>query len=765
MEDFEFGRACMMITAQLTKTKRDAPTIWRKWFPTIIYEEIRKAEELYPIVGLRSVKAMQQCICRRAWEFFFKNTPLPWVEVITDTPSFGTEEEMEISVMKDAMKIAYTDTKAALTMFRTNRGGKPATDKVEVVTPEISKVSSPPKPKPGPTPATKPVVVPVVPVVKAPKPAPKPAPELSDDEPYFGVDPVIVSRPKRTTPPKPAPKTAPTAVPDLVPKAAAGPSNYKAAPKPQAVSKTQGPRSTAAGISVEEGKQDGIDEAIKLLKKMDLDKNPELQSILKALEKNKGKDVVIPPLDSPALPQASRLDLSSGPTVTRTTISNTNTKLPARCPFGPWERPDGSPMPCMPGVGPGEIPLPDSMDPRLYLLPIKTDIEAWLNVDLYFAPKSTKPPRPSKIQILPAKWRGQPRPAEIDLEYGLRAFDVLLDWVRCIAQKGEIVPIIPFIRTRHHMESSRIGVLQKVDWALQQDVGRAMFQGKIKLIGVDRMQEGSSKHPNITKRNAAKDPAPQTKGGKPTAQIERSTSQKIGPSTSQIPQEEQDSVRNAPWKNAVAYVDIFKAALGKRERMAGLYSSSELELFGSIFMGLAAQMQRDELPTVENIIRYVGNYVLTPFTTLFKRSSWDDYKELLDETQPFVRELIREAGKVFGFEAECLTKECWYMICAGMNGIRHNVALMELPLEVPKESEESLSGLTTVPKSLNSDGGSRVMQAKTLDPPGSNEPTTKRRRVRSPEPERDEENIAIESHNKDKGKGKKRSWSKSGLEP
>ncbi|KAI0865030.1 hypothetical protein F4860DRAFT_510186 [Xylaria cubensis] len=159
METFEFGRACTMITTHMTEVGKDPVREWRRWFPRVIHQEIEKAEEIYPVLGLRTFTAVQQSICKGVWQFFFTKEPLPWVEVKADGLSFGKEEEMEISLMREALEVSLTDIKAAIAIFGRNSTDasmtgskepvgdiKPITENAKVMNLETSKVLPPPKP-------------------------------------------------------------------------------------------------------------------------------------------------------------------------------------------------------------------------------------------------------------------------------------------------------------------------------------------------------------------------------------------------------------------------------------------------------------------------------------------------------------------------------------------------------------------------------------------------------------------------------------------
>ncbi|KAI0903176.1 hypothetical protein F4823DRAFT_636551 [Ustulina deusta] len=143
MENFDFGRACMVITTRLSE-KHNAETSWKLILPRALFLEVDKAEELY--------------------RFLVKSDPVPWVG--NNAASFGIGEEMEISLMKAALEVSSKDTKTALAILASNSIGeeaarllepngenKTSTENSNAVVPAAPKVPS--RPNPTPKPASK----------------------------------------------------------------------------------------------------------------------------------------------------------------------------------------------------------------------------------------------------------------------------------------------------------------------------------------------------------------------------------------------------------------------------------------------------------------------------------------------------------------------------------------------------------------------------------------------------------------------------------
>ncbi|GAW19533.1 hypothetical protein ANO14919_090210 [Xylariales sp. No.14919] len=162
-----------------------------------------------------------------------------------------------------------------------------------------------------------------------------------------------------------------------------------------------------------------------------------------------------------------------------------------KCLFGSWKDERGKALPVISGAAPGEIVLPDNMDPTVYLLPIKADIEAWLNMDLYFTSKGATSSY-HKIHISPGTVHGRPRPAGVDMKYGLIAFRTLQRWADAMVKEGKMIPVVEFIRTRFGYGND-FGPERKASrMLLEPGVGKEMFPNPITAITPDEMKRGTS---------------------------------------------------------------------------------------------------------------------------------------------------------------------------------------------------------------------------------------------------------------------------------
>ncbi|TRX88793.1 hypothetical protein FHL15_010363 [Xylaria flabelliformis] len=718
MEVFEFGRACVMITNRMREAGKDPVRDWKRWFPRIIDQEIEKSEEMYPILGLRTFTAVQQSICKRVWFFFFKNEPLPWAEVNPDRPSFGQEEEMEISLMREALKVSLTDTKAAIAIFGRNSMGtsktgseKPVSEvQPTVETPTVSKAPPPPKPDPIPPPvptiSAVPTPKPKQPTSKPEQPKPKPAQPTKpagpnpDYKPSFGAAGFVpggVSQFHRM----------------MRPDAGTSDRRWENAAPPQPSDRPEGWTTGPDPIK----SNDGVDEAKERLKGLQVEDPVFEAAMAKMVARINELETQLnaEKAQFPRLPSAPLPDLGSchqmGPLVgfVGSGPAATPTK---KCPFDSWLDDDGKPIACLPGCGPGEIPLPDNMDPKVYLLPIKTDLEAWLNVDLYFETKNNKA-SPNKIQILPGKSRGQPRPAEVDSEYGLRAFNILFRWTQQMIDEGEMKPIIPFVKEYLTMESQFFGTRQKVAVTLQ-PIGRmARYPRKLKVISADAMKQGTSKQSSTARSNVPKGPAPdKNKTGdtkpKPPATKGKGEPKPPKPYGKTMGPEKggkHDGSVSAPaWMNVVAYKDCFEAVINKGGKMTELCTPIELTNLRDLFCSLVPRKEVDGQPTGRQFVEHLDNKVFTPFTLLFERNSVEEYSGLWTETTFFAEDLLKEAAKVFGHEPQFCLEEDWNRI---ESGVMRNIQALKLPQKASKPKESSDSGVITISEGRGIDGGLR----------------------------------------------------------
>ncbi|KAI0535288.1 hypothetical protein GGR58DRAFT_529580 [Xylaria digitata] len=173
----------------------------------------------------------------------------------------------------------------------------------------------------------------------------------------------------------------------------------------------------------------------------------------------------------------------------------------AKCLFGSWKDESGKALPAFPGAAPGEIVLPDNMDPMRYLLPIQADMEAWLNMRFYFEPKTQT--SPNKIKIKPTKVRNRDRPAEVDMRYGLIAFNVLLRWTNAMIEQGKMIPVIEFIHHDLGCDSDLQAERTVTRMLLEPRIGKTTFPGPIEAITPGEMKRGSSKYHSSSTPNAA----------------------------------------------------------------------------------------------------------------------------------------------------------------------------------------------------------------------------------------------------------------------
>ncbi|KAI1090794.1 hypothetical protein F5B19DRAFT_301606 [Rostrohypoxylon terebratum] len=94
---------------------------------------------------------------------------------------------------------------------------------------------------------------------------------------------------------------------------------------------------------------------------------------------------------------------------------------PQKCHFRAWKDKDNKDLPYFTGAGPGDIVLPDSMDPYKHILPVKDKLEQWLNIRIHVEAKSTRQSH-NVIQTWPLSSTQDP---EITASYGTEAFFVL----------------------------------------------------------------------------------------------------------------------------------------------------------------------------------------------------------------------------------------------------------------------------------------------------------------------------------------------------
>ncbi|KAI0392754.1 hypothetical protein F5Y17DRAFT_434952 [Xylariaceae sp. FL0594] len=186
------------------------------------------------------------------------------------------------------------------------------------------------------------------------------------------------------------------------------------------------------------------------------------------------------------------------------------------CGFGQWRDNEGKPLPRLPGVGPGEIPLPDQMDPVKYLAPIRKEMEQWLKVELWFVRKGGREKR-NKIAIRAPRWHvsGRGGQAKSDQFYGMWAFAVLFSWTRLMSAQGRFIPVIPILQQVYTqgvgLDNIRNQIRDKVGDLARKD--HFFYPRDIVAISPSEMQSVRPTPPAFTGAKAGTRPAP---SGKPT---------------------------------------------------------------------------------------------------------------------------------------------------------------------------------------------------------------------------------------------------------
>ncbi|KAI1445107.1 hypothetical protein F5Y02DRAFT_139491 [Annulohypoxylon stygium] len=115
---------------------------------------------------------------------------------------------------------------------------------------------------------------------------------------------------------------------------------------------------------------------------------------------------------------------------------------PQECQFRTWKDKDGNDLPSFTGVGPGDIILPDNMNPYKHILPVKDKLEQWLNVKIHFEAKSAER-KHNVIQIRPSS---NIQDAEITASDGTEAFYILASWVFKMIETEMLIPALDYVR-------------------------------------------------------------------------------------------------------------------------------------------------------------------------------------------------------------------------------------------------------------------------------------------------------------------------------
>ncbi|KAI2470455.1 hypothetical protein F4781DRAFT_430258 [Annulohypoxylon bovei var. microspora] len=148
----------------------------------------------------------------------------------------------------------------------------------------------------------------------------------------------------------------------------------------------------------------------------------------------------------------------------------------SHCRFGPWRDGEGRELPTFSGAGPGEVVLPDNMNPFEHVLPAKQELEEWLYVRIHVEGKSAGTRHPT-IHIWP--WGGSTNPA-VTAMYGLRAFQILSSWTCEMARVDTMIPVLDYVtRSAENLEAA---MTKKIADRLAPMRGRAVFPKPVKAI-------------------------------------------------------------------------------------------------------------------------------------------------------------------------------------------------------------------------------------------------------------------------------------------
>ncbi|KAI0432041.1 hypothetical protein F5Y09DRAFT_354400 [Xylaria sp. FL1042] len=491
MEDFKLEKVIMTITERMAKS-HNVEEMWKRFLPQALFEEIHETETLISSMGSKTLVSVQQCICRRMWEFLFPKETPPWP--VINTFSLGVGEEMKPSQLKDILAVATKDYRVALRVLSTNLMDAEANRILEEVrairaAKESRKVTTPAIPKTTPAiPKTTPAIPKVTTstISKVSTPAPSQASTRGSTSASTST-----STPAPIPAPVPAPAPAPKPILKTTSKATTQPD-----PKPAVYSST----GTTEGSLVTTGARAWQSWALGNNPTVSSSQISDAQMMTMMSESSYLREEFKKFLAQgaqrfPQLPPGIKPQLGSGPALTSGTTSalhpGASQPVAPQCPFSSWKDESGNPLPCIPGAGPGQIPLPDNLDPVTYLLPIKMDLEAWLNVDFYFVSRSVRSDR-NLIVIMPGKVRGKARPAEVDERYGLVAFNILTQWTDEMIRRGTMIPVVEFIRQSFGVHTSFDVLRKQTRQLLAPMAQRTRYPRPIKTITVNDMKKGIS---------------------------------------------------------------------------------------------------------------------------------------------------------------------------------------------------------------------------------------------------------------------------------
>ncbi|KAI0199127.1 hypothetical protein F4808DRAFT_462114 [Astrocystis sublimbata] len=673
---FEFTYACQLITERMVKDGDDPVVQWKRWLRLTIQEDLDAAAASTQILGSRSVAKVQQDLAHRLWKSYFPRLELPWQEL--ELKWHDPLNTMDMALIKHAQGISRKDPGAALAILTKNSMEIPSDTAI-----------NPPE-----QPTNKPDIKVAVPLVPATQAISKPGP--SSGKP-------LVILPKDPTTEKPE-----------KPKAQQE-SNKPSAAAPKPVTKVSGSDINVPG-HVQKGTPKSIEDRINL--KEFLDKKlggiqdealkAALAVVRNAMDKKAAEDFE---QDFPSLPTGTAQDLGHSPSLqvvpyisgsipvasgARPPPSNPSAPpvSTVKCLFDPWLDTNGNPMGCLPGVGPSEIPLPDNFDP-LILLPIKKDIESWLNVDLFFHSRDKGKGKErqtslgvNRIQVLPEKCRGESRLKEVDSYYGMLAVHILWQWTRDADRRGRFMPILTYLKNGFlawHCAGSMDSIFASI-------TGKEAYLNNIEPIDEEEMKSGGSVAPMQTltasthPRGPYHKPNPTSNDGKPPSDTAFEPT------------------------NYLSWRECFMEALEQQPRMRALLSGKELEEFRDVVSCTSTEFGSGSTLHVSTMFKHVNDRYLSVFPEKIVRPSIDDYDEIWELMPIFLQELVRVTSKKFGFKVEFFKH--WEEV---EGPIKNKLVQMGIPQSAPKKNtEKSTSGITTLYQRPVGDGSLRMVWYETV---------------------------------------------------
>lgn len=115
-----------------------------------------------------------------------------------------------------------------------------------------------------------------------------------------------------------------------------------------------------------------------------------------------------------------------------------------RSTFGIWRDGEGKDLPCLFGAGPGEIVMPDNMNPWDHVIPVKACLDNWLYVRVLVLDTDQQHPN-RRVTFIP---RSEKMDDDVTAAYGMRAFKIFFFWALEMLSSGTMIPVLDFVKER-----------------------------------------------------------------------------------------------------------------------------------------------------------------------------------------------------------------------------------------------------------------------------------------------------------------------------